>query len=155
MSIDTPLQLRLAAVRDVERIVGAAATTHAEHDQREVTIGRLDTTVVIPVGDHRNDIAIDAVVLERRVRIRIQTGEFRQKFLGNECPEFPAGSGVDSVQVAIIGCGEDDHLRIGGIATVHDCRRLRVQCVAHVLAGGSSRIHVFVQYILAARPANQ
>ena len=59
------------------------------------------------------------------------------------------------MQVAVVGCGVYDNIRIRRRAAINNCRGLRVQWVAHNLANHRVGVVIFVEQIFATCPANE
>ena len=151
----TPLHLRGVLVGDVERIKAVAAAAHAEDEVYEVAVSNLYDTIIVAVRRDRHDVAIDAVLLEGRIRVKEQVRQLGQELLWHEGPEFLAGRCIHRVQVTIVGGRVDHDIRIGLRATVYHGCWLRVQWIAHLAAHGSVRIEVDVGDVLTAGESNE
>ncbi len=152
---DTPHDFRTVLVGDVERVKAAAAATHAYNYVDEIAIRSLDDTVVVAVCSDCNNVAVNAVLLERRIRVEKQVRQLGQEFFRHEGPELLAGRCIHCVQIAIIRGRIDDDVRVCLRAAVNDGCWLRVQRVTHLATHGRGRVGVDVSDVLASSEADQ
>ncbi len=81
---EIPQDLRRIPVRDIERVIRRAAAAHAEDQLHEVAISRFDNAVAIHILDDRHDVAVEAVLLELRLRIEVQARQVIEQLVRDE-----------------------------------------------------------------------
>ena len=114
-----------------------------------------DYAIVVLIVNDRDDVAVNTVLFEVDVLVKIQVRQIRQQLLRYERPKLIARLAVDGVQVSVVGARIDNGLVSADEISIDDSSGLRVQRIAHDLAPHGRGIVVLVLDVDATCPVDQ